>query len=166
MAEHVIDFLIAQRRAKKKTFTRFQIVEALTPFQKRKPKLQNQAYYALKLVFELVLNRDFGKIDAIRSTKAGSTQSLYHVSQRSRSRHRANPSPLSINRKTTYGCGMRISECLRLRVKDIEDGTASVELPLAIGKNTPTRISPPLIPNSDLTTASRRTPSDTFSQRI
>lgn len=68
--QHVINFLIAQRRAKKKTFTRFQIVEALTPFQKRKPKLQNQAYYALKLVFELVLNRDFGKIDAIRSTKA------------------------------------------------------------------------------------------------
>jgi len=41
--QHVIDFLIAQRRAKKKTFTRIQIVEALTQFQKRRPKLQNQA---------------------------------------------------------------------------------------------------------------------------
>jgi hypothetical protein len=41
--QHVIDFLIAQRRANKKTFTRIQIVEALTQFQKRRPKLQNQA---------------------------------------------------------------------------------------------------------------------------
>ena len=41
--QQVIDFLIAQRRANKNTLTRIRIVEALTQFQKRRPKLQNQA---------------------------------------------------------------------------------------------------------------------------
>ncbi len=34
------------------------------------PSTQDQAFYALLFLFEHVLNRDFGKINAIRSTKA------------------------------------------------------------------------------------------------
>ena len=236
--QHVIDFLIAQRRAKKNTLTRIRIVEALIQFQKRRPKLQeqadlrdikaklqqllrqeqkeqnikvsnsgasknyeptaevkgrinpfepdviqqfrikmrsgkqqyatekayvrqvqhfmrerqlkcladfdsittadveshlsdlavdgdvapatqNQAYYALKLLFELVLNRDFGKVDAVRSTKAVHIPSVMSRNEVAQVIAQIRP-PYQLIAKLLYGCGMRISECLRLRVKDID----------------------------------------------
>jgi integron integrase len=244
--QHVIDFLIAQRRAKKKTFTRIQIVEALTQFQKRRPKLQNQAdlrdiktklqellrkeqkeqahkpsnssvpnsyqptaevkgridpsepdviqqfrikmrsgkqqystekayvrqvqffmrerqlkcladfqtittadveshlsdlavdgevapttqnqaYYALKLLFELVLDRDFGKLNAIRSTKAVHIPSVMSRSEVAQVISQIRP-PYQLIAKLLYGCGMRISECLRLRVKDIDFEMKRIEV--------------------------------------
>lgn len=250
--QHVIDFLIAQRRANKKTFTRIQIVEALTQFQKRRPKLQNQAdlrdikiklqkllrqeqkeqadkpyaaenlnayqptpdvkcaidpsepdviqklrikmrsgkhqystekayvgqvesfmrerqlkcladfqsittadveshlsdlavdgnvasssqnqaYYALKLLFELVLDRDFGKIDAIRSTKAVHIPSVMSRNEVAQVISQIRP-PYQLIAKLLYGCGMRISECLRLRVKDIDFELKRIEVHASKGE--------------------------------
>ena len=250
--QHVIDFLIAQRRANKKTSTRIQIVEALMQFQKRRPQLQNQAdlseiktklqkllrqeqqeqaakplkgdkqhaykhtadvkgridpsepdviqqfrikmrsgkhqystekayvrqvqlfmrerqlkcladfqsvttadveshlsdlavdgnvapttqnqaYYALKLLFELVLDRDFGKIDAIRSTKAVHIPSVMSRSEVAQVISHIRP-PYQLIAKLLYGCGMRISECLRLRVKDIDFEMKRIEVHASKGE--------------------------------
>ena len=249
--QHVIDFLIAQRHAKKNTSTRIKIVEALTQFQKRRPKLQNQAdlgdikiklqkllrqeqkeqaakprpaknsnayeptpdvkghinpnepdiiqqfrikmrsgkqqystekayvrqvrtfmrerqlkcladfqsittadveshlsdlavdgdvapssqnqaYYALKLLFEVVLKRDFGKIDAVRATNAVHIPTV--MSRREVAQVIANiRPPYQLIAKLLYGCGMRISECLRLRVKDIDFEMKRIEVHAAKG---------------------------------
>jgi integron integrase len=250
--QHVIEFLIAQRRANKKTFTRIQIVEALIQFQKRRPKLQNQAdlrdiktklqkllrqeqkeqahkpsnsgvpnfyqptaevkgridpsepdviqqfrikmrsgkhqystekayvrqvqffmrerqlkcladfqaittadveshlsdlavdgevapttqnqaYYALKLLFELVLDRDFGKLDAVRSTKAVHIPSVMSRSEVAQVISQIRP-PYQLIAKLLYGCGMRISECLRLRVKDIDFEMKRIEVHASKGE--------------------------------
>lgn len=250
--QHVIDFLIAQRRAKKNTLTRIRIVEALIQFQKRKPKLQeqadlrdikaklqqllrqeqkeqnikvsnsgasknyeptaevkgrinpsepdviqqfrikmrsgkqqyatekayvrqvqhfmrerqlkcladfdsittadveshlsdlavdgdvapatqNQAYYALKLLFELVLNRDFGKVDAVRSTKAVHIPSVMSRNEVAQVIAQIRP-PYQLIAKLLYGCGMRISECLRLRVKDIDFELKRIEVHASKGE--------------------------------
>lgn len=57
--QEVIDFLIAQRRANKKTITRIQIVEALIQFQKRRPKLKNQADLSdIKSKLQLLLRQE------------------------------------------------------------------------------------------------------------
>lgn len=250
--QHVIDFLIAQRRAKKNTLTRIRVVEALMQFQKRRPKLQdqadlrdikaklqqllrqeqkeqntkisksgasknceptaevkgrihpsepdviqqfrikmrsgkqqyatekayvrqvqhfmrerqlkcladfesittadveshlsdlavdgdvapatqNQAYYALKLLFELVLNRDFGKIDAVRSTKAVHIPSVMSRNEVAQVIAQLRP-PYQLIAKLLYGCGMRISECLRLRVKDIDFELKRIEVHASKGE--------------------------------
>ena len=45
------------------------------------PATKKQAYYALKLLFELVLNRYFEKIDAVHSTKAAHVPSVMSRSE-------------------------------------------------------------------------------------
>ena len=250
--QHVIDFLIAQRRAKKNTLTRIRIVEALIQFQKRRPKLQeqsdlrgikaklqqllrqeqkeqnikisnsvasknyeptaevkgrinpsepdviqqfrikmrsgkqqyatekayvrqvqhfmrerqlkcladfdsvttadieshlsdlavdgdvaratqSQAYYALKRFFGLVLNRDFGKIDAVCSTKAVRIPSVMSRNEVAQVIAKIRP-PYQLIAKLLYGCGMRISECLRLRVKDIDFELKRIEVHASKGE--------------------------------
>jgi integron integrase len=145
------------------------------------PSTQNQAFHALRLLFELVLKRDFGKIDAVRSTKAVRIPSVMSRNEVAQVVSKL-PPPYQLIAKLLYGCGMRISECLRLRIKDIDfqlkrievhaskgdksrfvplpdsivhsleqairsrrvlhdkdldDGTASVELPFALSKKYP-----------------------------
>lgn len=79
---------------------------------------QNQAFHAVLKFFELVLERDVGKVNALRSTKGPRLPSVL-----SEEEVRAVLDELTgIHRligQLLYGCGMRIKECLRLRVKDI-----------------------------------------------
>ena len=80
---------------------------------------QNGAFYALLKFFTLVLKRDMGRIEAIRASKGKQIPTVL--------------SPPEVNRvlaglrgvylviaQLLYGCGMRISEALRLRVKDLD----------------------------------------------
>ena len=97
------------------------------------PATQNQAYYALKLLFELVLQRDFGKIDAIRSTKAVHIPSVMSRNEVAQVIAQIRP-PYQLIAKLLYGCGMRISECLRLRIKDIDFAMKRIEVHASKGE--------------------------------
>jgi integron integrase len=100
---HVIDFLTylaAERRVAKST--------------------QNQAFNAVLFFFRHVLNKELKNIhNAVRSTRGRklpvvlSRQEIFHLFDQM--------SGLSLLlARLTYGCGLRLTECIRLRVKDID----------------------------------------------
>tara|TARA_R110002049_G_scaffold47902_3_gene138505 strand:- start:19471 stop:21141 length:1671 start_codon:yes stop_codon:yes gene_type:complete len=91
------------------------------------PSTQNQAFYALLFLFEHVFKRDFGKINAIRSTKGPRIPSV--MSQREvRLVLGQLTGVYALIGQLLYGCGMRISESLRLRVKDVDFDMMYIEV--------------------------------------
>ncbi len=96
------------------------------------PSTQNQAFSASLFLFEHVLKRDFGKIDAYRSTKGTRIPTVMSKSEVIRVLSFLSGIYLLIG-QLLYGCGMRISECLRLRVKDIDFDQMLIEIHNAKG---------------------------------
>jgi integron integrase len=91
------------------------------------PSTQNQAFHALRFLFEHVFERELGQINAIRSTKAPRIPSV--MSQAEVIRVLAGLSGVYLlMAELLYGTGMRISECLRLRVKDIDFDQMLIEI--------------------------------------
>ncbi len=81
---------------------------------------QNQALNALVFVFREVLDRDLGEIGAVERAKQ--KRRLPVVLSRDEVRRLievANP-PYALMIRLMYGTGMRLMECLRLRVKDVD----------------------------------------------
>ncbi len=91
------------------------------------PSTQDQAFYALLFLFQFVLEREFGKIDAIRSTKAARIPTVMSKAEVTRVLSSLTGVYLLIG-QLLYGCGMRISECLRLRIKDIDFDQGLIEI--------------------------------------
>ena len=91
------------------------------------PSTQNQAFHALLFLFEQVLKRDFGRIQAIRASKGKqiptvlSEREIEAIFRHLRGVHLTTA-------KLLYGCGLRISEALRLRVKDIDFDNLLIEI--------------------------------------
>ena len=88
---------------------------------------QNQAFSALLFLFEYVLHRDFGRIRALKSNKASYIPTVMSKPEVLRVLSSFNGVYLIIA-QLLYGCGMRISECLRLRVKDIDFDQMLIEI--------------------------------------
>ncbi len=88
---------------------------------------QNAAFHALLSFFTLVLNRDMGRIEAIRANKGKqiptvmSSREVTAVFRELKGVH-------LVIAKLLYGCGMRISEAIRLRVKDIDFDNRRIEI--------------------------------------
>lgn len=83
---------------------------------------QNQAFCALLFFYREVLGRQLGKIDSLRAKKpihlryapeAGAVQKLLACVKD------VGGYPISLIVKLIYGCGLRVTEPLNLRVKDI-----------------------------------------------
>ena len=70
------------------------------------PSTQNRAYYALQYLFEHVLKRDFGEINALRSTKAPRIPTVISKSEVIRVLSFLTGIYLLIG-QLLYGCGMR-----------------------------------------------------------
>jgi len=91
------------------------------------PSTQNQAFYALLFLFQHVLKRDIGSIEAIRSTKATRIPTVM-----SKDEVVAVLSHLSgvhaVIGQLLYGCGLRLTECLRLRIKDFDFDQRLIEI--------------------------------------
>ena len=80
---------------------------------------QSQAFYGLLFLFTHVLKKDVQGIDAIRATKPKLVPTV--MSQREVAAVLGEMRGVySLISKLLYGSGMRISECLRLRVMDID----------------------------------------------
>ena len=88
---------------------------------------QNQAFSALLFLFEYVLHRDFGRIRALKSNKAAYIPTVMSKPEVARVLSFFTGVYLIIA-QLLYGCGMRISECLRLRVKDIDFDQMLIEI--------------------------------------
>ena len=98
------------------------------------PSTQNQAFCALLFLFEHVLKRDFGQINASRSTKSPRIPTVMSKSEVIRVLSFLTGIYLLMG-QLLYGCGMRISECLRLRVKDIDFDQMLIEIHNSKGDN-------------------------------
>ena len=91
------------------------------------PSTQNAAFHALLKFFTLVLQRDMGRVQAIRATKGKqiptvmSTREVQDVLSYLNGVH-------EVIAKLLYGCGLRISEAVRLRVKDIDFDNRLIEI--------------------------------------
>jgi integron integrase len=102
------------------------------------PSTQNQALAALLFLYQQVLHLDLkGPIDAVRArtsqrlptvlTKAEVSQLLTFLVE-----------PYLLMTNLLYGCGLRVMECLRLRVKDVD--LAQHQLLVRCGKGNKDRV--------------------------
>ena len=91
------------------------------------PSTQNQAFHALLFLFENIFKRDIGKIQAIRAAKGKQIPTVLSDSEVSQIFDQLEGVHLVIA-QLLYGCGLRISEALRLRVKDIDFDNSLIEI--------------------------------------
>jgi integron integrase len=95
---------------------------------------QNQAFNALLFLFRHILQKDFGELKDVPRAKRRpyipvvlSREEIDAIITRLRY-------PYSLVVKLLYGCGLRLSECLRLRVQDINFDTGIVTVHDGKGK--------------------------------
>lgn len=91
------------------------------------PSTQERAFYAILYLFEHVLKRSMGEVNAIRSNKGKQIPTVLSVDEIERIYSHLRGVHLLIA-KLLYGCGMRISEVLRLRVKDFDFDQRLIEV--------------------------------------
>jgi len=91
------------------------------------PSTQNAAFHGLLKFFELVLQREMGKIEAIRAKKNKYIPTIMSPEEIS-SVLAGLKGPNLVIAKLLYGCGMRISEALRLRVKDLDFANGLIQI--------------------------------------
>ena len=78
---------------------------------------QNQAFNALLFFYRHVLNQDFGKVEGVVRAKRGpSIPVVLSREEINKILMHLDP-PYDLVVKLLYGCGLRLFECLRLRVK-------------------------------------------------
>ncbi len=83
------------------------------------PSTQNQAFNALLYVFEWVLNRPLEEVDALRAKENRCLPIVLSVAEVERLMQEFFGRDRLIAR-ILYGCGLRIGECVSLRIKDID----------------------------------------------
>ncbi len=89
---------------------------------------QDHAFYALLLyLFTHVLKRDIGKIESLRSKRGKQIPTVMSIEEVSSVLSHLGGVYLLIG-QLLYGCGMRISEVLRLRMKDFDFDRMLIEV--------------------------------------
>ena len=88
---------------------------------------QNRAFYALLYLFQHVLKRELGEVNAVRASKGKQIPTVLSVQEIERIYAHLSGMHLLIA-KLLYGCGMRISEALRLRMKDFDFDRMVIEV--------------------------------------
>jgi len=87
---------------------------------------QSQAFNALLFFYRYVLDKDMGDIrEAIRSKRVRRLPVVLTRQEVLRLLEQLD-GPVRLMAELTYGCGLRVSECIRLRVKDIDFEQGSV----------------------------------------
>ena len=80
---------------------------------------QDQAFFGIKFFFESVLERNLKNVDALRSQKPKLRPTVLSKNEIKQIFDQLKGDYLTIAR-LLYGCGIRISEAIRLRVKDLD----------------------------------------------
>ena len=100
------------------------------------PSTQNAAFHSLLSLFTLVLKRDMGQIQAIRATKGKQIPTIMSPNEVSDVFDNLTGIHLAIG-QLLYGCGMRISEAVRLRVKDLDFENELIQIHQSKGEQEP-----------------------------
>ncbi len=95
-------------------------LEYLAVVRKVGPATQNQALNGLVFVFREVLERDLGEIGGVERAKQKRRLPVVLSRDEVRVLIEAAPEPYALMIRLLYGTGMRLMECLRLRVKDVD----------------------------------------------
>lgn len=83
------------------------------------PSTQNQAFNALLFFYTHVFPRDLGKVDAVRAKKPKRLPEVFTKSECAAIFKQMFDTD-KLMALLLYGCGLRLNECLSLRVKDID----------------------------------------------
>ena len=97
------------------------------------PSTQDQAFYSLLFLFQSVLKKDLGKIDAMRSSKPKLVPTVMSRDEVSRVLNALTGVHKTIG-QLLYGCGLRLGECLRLRIMDIDFDQMQIRVHNSKGK--------------------------------
>ena len=98
---------------------------------------QNQALNALVFLFKEVLDKPFEGVDAMRAKQSKRLPVVLSVDEM-RKMLMVMTGEEAVMGKLLYGCGLRVKECLRLRVKDVDLSGGKVEI--RGGKNDKDRV--------------------------
>jgi integron integrase len=88
---------------------------------------QNQALNALVFLFREVLEKEFEGVDAMRAQQSRRLPMVLSVDE-TRKLLMVMTGEEAVMGKLLYGCGLRVMECLRLRVKDVDLSGGKVEI--------------------------------------
>ena len=112
-----------------KSFLTFLAVE-----RKVSASSQNQAFNGLLFLFRHVLGKDFGKVDGVvRAKQRKNIPTVLSREEIDRIVGRLKP-PYSLITQLLYGCGLRLFECLKLRVQDLDFTTSILRVHDGKGK--------------------------------
>jgi integron integrase len=88
---------------------------------------QNQALNALVFLYREVLKKPFEDVDALRAQESKRLPVVLSVDEM-RKMLMVMTGEEAVMAKLLYGCGLRVMECLRLRVKDVDVSGGKVEV--------------------------------------
>ena len=95
-------------------------LSALAVEQKVAASTQNQALAALTFLYDRVLERPLTRVEGIAPARRSSRVPVVLSGSEIRAILRALPEPVRLCALIMYGSGLRLLECLRVRVKDID----------------------------------------------
>ncbi|RPJ29145.1 MAG: integron integrase [Chloroflexi bacterium] len=85
-------------------------------------KSQNQAYSAIKFMYLELLGKDLGNLGSLRAKETQRIPAVLSRTDTLRVLDAVREHPYNLIARTLYGGGLRLGECLHLRVKDIDFG--------------------------------------------
>jgi integron integrase len=83
------------------------------------PSTQNQALNALVFLYGQVLKQPLGELSALRATRKPRMPVVLTLDE-TKAILAGIPGEVGLQARLLYGCGLRLMECLRLRVKDVD----------------------------------------------
>lgn len=96
------------------------------------PSAQNQAFNALLFLFRHILQKDFGdQGGTIRAKQPGKKIPVVLTYDELNHLFKYIPSPYLFHFKLMYGCGLRLSELLDMRIQDIDFENNLITIPLS-----------------------------------
>ena len=112
-----------------KSFLTFLAVE-----RKVSASSQNQAFNGLLFFFRHILGKNFGKVDGVvRAKQRKNIPTVLSREEIDRIVGKLKP-PYSLVAQLLYGCGLRLFECLKLRVQDLDFATSILRVHDGKGK--------------------------------
>lgn len=95
---------------------------------------QNQAFNGLLFLFRHVLGKEFGKVDGVVRAKQRKNIPVVLSREEIERIFVCLKPPYELIAKLLYGCGLRLFECLKLRIQDLDFSTGLVRIHDGKGK--------------------------------
>ena len=87
---------------------------------------QNQALHSILFLYREVLGVNIQGVDAIRAREGRHLPSVLNREDTAKVLDHVDGDPFNLMARILYGCGLRLSECQQLRIKDVDYGMMTV----------------------------------------